>query len=70
LIKESCALTLARKYKLRTMRKVFKKFGKDLGVNIGKDRRISFIDISYNPAINIARSVGATQEPLKNLNKI
>lgn len=30
LLKESCALTLARKFKLRTMKKVFKKFGKDL----------------------------------------
>lgn len=30
LIKASCALTLARKFKLRTMRKVFKKFGSNL----------------------------------------
>lgn len=30
LIKESCSLTLARKFKLRTMKKVFSKFGKDL----------------------------------------
>lgn len=30
LIKESCALTLARKFKMRTMKKVFSKFGKDL----------------------------------------
>lgn len=30
LIKESCALTLARKFKLRTMRKVFALFGKNL----------------------------------------
>lgn len=30
LIRESCALTLARKFKLRTMKKVFSKFGKDL----------------------------------------
>ena len=27
---ESCALTLALKYKLRTMRKTFKRFGKEL----------------------------------------
>lgn len=30
LIRESCALTLARKFKLRTMKKVFSLFGKDL----------------------------------------
>lgn len=30
LIKASCALTLAKKYKLRTMSQVFKKFGPDL----------------------------------------
>lgn len=30
LIKASCALTLARKFKLRTMRKVFRKFGSNL----------------------------------------
>lgn len=30
LLKESCSLTLARKFKMRTMKKVFSKFGKDL----------------------------------------
>jgi group II intron reverse transcriptase/maturase len=39
ILRQSCALTLARKLKLRTMRKVFKKFGFDLkdpltGINI------------------------------------
>lgn len=46
LIKESCALTLARKFKLKTVAKAFEKFNKDLGCNIGKDTRISFISIS------------------------
>jgi Type II intron maturase len=30
MLKASCALTLARKFKLRTMRKVFRKFGSNL----------------------------------------
>jgi hypothetical protein len=33
LLKESCGLTLARKYKLKTLKEVFTKFGKNLGVN-------------------------------------
>jgi hypothetical protein len=38
LIKESCALTLARKFKIRTLRKLFSKFGSDLTSSvIGKN---------------------------------
>jgi hypothetical protein len=38
LIKESCALTLARKFKVRTLRKIFRKFGSDLTSSvIGKN---------------------------------
>jgi hypothetical protein len=38
LIKESCALTLARKFKIRTLRKIFNKFGYDLTSSvIGKN---------------------------------
>ena len=69
LIKESCALTLARKFKYKSMRQVFKKFHKDLGVDISKDKRISFVDIAYKSAINISKAINITQEPLKNLEK-
>jgi hypothetical protein len=34
LFKESCALTLARKFKFKTMKKVFTRFGKDLAYKI------------------------------------
>ena len=70
LIKESCGLTLAKKLKLRTLAAVFRKFGRDLGVNVNEDKRISFIDIKYRTAINIAKTVNITQDPLKNLEKV
>lgn len=40
-MKESCGLTLARKFKLKTLKKVFDKFGKDLGSSVNEDTRIS-----------------------------
>ena len=70
LIKESCALTLARKFKLKTLAKTFKKFGKDLGYDVNKDTRISFIDIKYTKAINIAKTANVPQDPLKNIEKV
>jgi retron-type reverse transcriptase len=49
LITESCCLTLARKFKLRTMATTFRKFGKDLGCNVllksGTTKRVSI----FNP---------------------
>jgi hypothetical protein len=45
LITESCALTLARKFKMKTLSAVFTKFGRDLGVDIkqkkGDPKRVS-----------------------------
>jgi len=45
LLEESCGLTLAKKYKLKSLRAVYRKFGKDLGVTIkdskGTPNRIS-----------------------------
>jgi group II intron reverse transcriptase/maturase len=65
LLKESCALTLARKFKLTTLAKVFEKFNRDLGYNADKDKRISFINISYSKATNVAKAVNTNQDPLK-----
>lgn len=36
LLIESCGLTLAKKYKLRTLRQVYRKFGAGFGINIRK----------------------------------
>jgi group II intron reverse transcriptase/maturase len=70
LIKESCGLTLARKFKLKTLANTFKEFGKDLGVRLSEDKRISFVDIKYKAAINIAKAVAITKDPLKNLEEV
>jgi len=70
LLKESCALTLARKFKLKTLAKVFGKFRKDLGYDIDKDKRISFIDISYVKATNIAKAESINKDPLKSIEKV
>lgn len=66
----SCALTLARKFKLDTLSKVFAKFGKDLGVQIDNDRRIALVDITYKRAINISKIVEINQEPLKGIESV
>ena len=49
ILKYSCALTFASKLKLNTLRKVFKKFGKDLTVSSGKKQKnqISYPRVSY-----------------------
>nr|YP_008963772.1 hypothetical protein Grat.angu.mt.05 [Grateloupia angusta]AGO19285.1 hypothetical protein Grat.angu.mt.05 [Grateloupia angusta] len=49
ILKYSCALTFASKLKLKTLRKVFKKFGKDLTISFGKEKKdqISYSKISY-----------------------
>ncbi len=67
LIKESCALTLARKFKLKTLAKAFQMFGKDLGYDVETGKRISFVDISYTAAKNIAKVVTISTDPLKNI---
>lgn len=45
-LKYSCTLTIASKMKLITMRRVFKKYGKDLTIQ-GEKKSISFPKISY-----------------------
>lgn len=70
MVKESCALTLARKFKLKTLAKVFEKFGKDLGYKVNADTRISFIEIRYTRASNIAKVVNIRQNPLKSIDKV
>jgi group II intron reverse transcriptase/maturase len=55
LLTESCCLTLARKFKLRTMAATYRKFGKDLGCDInlkgGKKKRISI----FKPTVTLAK---------------
>ena len=41
----SCALTLAREFKLKTLAKTFKKFGRDLSFENRKVRHIKFTDL-------------------------
>nr|YP_010395117.1 hypothetical protein NDB12_mgp07 [Grateloupia elliptica]UQJ72558.1 hypothetical protein [Grateloupia elliptica]UYI31677.1 hypothetical protein [Grateloupia elliptica] len=53
-LKYSCALTFASKLKLKTLRKVFKKFGKNLTVSFGKEEKnqIFYSKISYKKFTN------------------
>jgi group II intron reverse transcriptase/maturase len=59
ILRQSCALTLARKFKLKTMRKAFKKFGyelkdpeTDVSLNIPKSlKRISEFKIKNSPRV-------------------
>jgi hypothetical protein len=73
LIEESCCLTLARKFKLKSMKKVYQKFGKDLGCNImdskGNSRRVSLYtpsDYKRKPIIDL----GGRKDPFKSLDQI
>lgn len=52
------------------MAKVFGKLGKDLGYDVSKDNRISFINIAYTKAINIAKAVTVNQDPFQNIEKV
>jgi hypothetical protein len=61
---------LARKFKLKTLASVFSKFGKDLGYNVDKDKRISFISTKYTRATHIAKAVNTSQDPLKSIDKV
>jgi hypothetical protein len=64
LITESCAQTLARKYKMKSLKKVFHKFGKDLGINVvdskGNNRRVSL----YTPVDYKRKSIVSAPLPL------
>lgn len=52
------------------MAKVFQLFGKDLGYNVDKETRVSFIDIAYTKATNIAKAGSSTSHPLKRMEKV
>jgi len=75
LLTESCCLTLTRKFKLRTMRKTYKKFGKDLGCNLElKDKlekvnpyRISLIPLKNLKRKHIMSRKNEGKNPFKNL---
>lgn len=45
LMKESCALTLAMKYKMKTLSKVFQKFGSDLTCEINTGKEVKTISL-------------------------
>lgn len=66
----SCALTLARKFKLNSLSKIFAKFGKDLGAQIDNEKKIALVDISYQSAVNISKIVEINQEPLKGIETV
>ena len=68
---ESCALTLARKFKMRTMRLAYRKFGKDLGCDIklkdGEKKRISILKPANFKKINISKGVETDKDPFKTI---
>ena len=71
---ESCALTLARKFKMRTMRLAYRKFGKDLGCDIklkdGEEKRISIFKPANFKKINISKGVETDKDPFKTIESI
>jgi hypothetical protein len=72
-LKESCALTLARKLKIKTLRKVLRKFGKDLSVIIktkNGDKRVSLFFPESLVKHNIKDSINPNTEPIKALDKV
>lgn len=71
LLTESCCLTLARKFRLKTMKKVFRKFGKNLSciVKLNKEeKRVIKLnipeDFKKKHIVNIGKGV---KDPFKNL---
>jgi group II intron reverse transcriptase/maturase len=71
LLTESCCLTLARKFKLKTMRKTYRKFGKDLGYDYDlKDKsrkRISLIVPNSFEKKHILSRTKQDENPFKSL---
>ena len=65
---ESCCLTLARKFKLKTMSKVFKRFGKDLGCVVSSKKGVELRVSIFKPQ-NFKRQkrtfMGNINDPLK-----
>lgn len=74
LLTESCCLTLARKFKLKTMAATYRKFGKDLGCDIslksGKKKRIGIAKLPNNKKQSIKGTTNPSTEPLKSLDKV
>jgi group II intron reverse transcriptase/maturase len=69
LIKESCALTLARKFKLKSLAKTFQKFGSNLSFKTG-NKTVDFEDVSYKKAVNIASIRPIVKDPLQALETV
>ena len=61
---------MARKFKLKTVALAFTKYGKDLGYQINKDKRVSFISIVYAKATAMTQTMEITKDPLKSLEKV
>ena len=75
LLTESCALTLARKFKMKTLAKVFHKFGKDLGCDIelksGESKRVSiFKPIDFTKKSIIATGTIGSKDPFAEIDKV
>lgn len=71
LLEESCCLTLARKYKWKSMKKVFDKFGRDLGCEVeyskGEVRRVALVVPGNFKRQPITRLSPRTKDPMKTL---
>ena len=74
LLTESCCLTLARKTKLRTMAKTFRKFGSDLGCDVsqkgGQKKTIRIFNPTDFKRQKITSSPNPDTEPLKGLERV
>jgi hypothetical protein len=55
ILKYSCALTISSKMKLKTLREVFKRYGKNLTVTVGT-KSISYPRISYKTSRKLISS--------------
>ena len=75
LLTESCALTLARKFKIKTLAKIFQKLGKDLGCDIelksGENKRVSiFKPVDFTKKSIIATGAIGSKDPFAEIDKV
>nr|AZP40192.1 hypothetical protein [Ulva flexuosa] len=74
LLEESCCLTLARKFKLKTMAATYRKFGKGLGCDVtlknGKRKKVILWSPSDFKKQSIQSGNNPTAEPLKGLDAV
>lgn len=74
LLEESCCLTLARKFKLKTMAATYRKFGKGLGCDVtrknGKQRELTLWSPTNFRKQSIQSGNNPTAEPLKGLDAV